>query len=40
MLVATPLAMTSVPSENREAHVGLWAICAGLLTALGSELWN
>ena len=40
MLVATPLAMTSVPSENREAHVGLWAVCAGLLTAFGSELWN
>lgn len=40
MLVATPVAMTSVPSGNREAHVGLWAVCAGLLTALGSELWN
>ncbi len=39
-LVATPVAMTSVPSSNREAHVGLWAVCAGLLTALGSELWN
>ena len=40
MLVATPLAMTAVPAENREAHVGLWAVCAGLMTALGSELWN
>ena len=39
-LVATPVAMTSVPSSNREAHVGLWAVCAALLTALGSELWN
>jgi hypothetical protein len=39
-LVATPLAMTSVPASNREAHVCLWAICTGLLTALGSELWN
>jgi hypothetical protein len=40
MLVATPVAMTSVPSGNREAHVGLWAVCTGLLTAFGSELWN
>jgi hypothetical protein len=39
-LVATPLALTSVPSSNREAHVAMWAICAGLLTAIGSELWN
>jgi hypothetical protein len=39
-LVATPLMLTSVPSANREAHVGLWAIGTGLLTALGSELWN
>lgn len=39
-LVATPLAMTSVPAADREAHVSLWAICTGLLTALGSELWN
>jgi len=38
--VATPLALTSVPSSNREAHVGLWAVCLGLLTALGSESWN
>ncbi len=38
--VATPAALTSVPSANREAHVALWAICTGLLTALGSELWN
>ena len=40
LLAATPVALTSVPSSNREAHVGLWAVCAGLLTALGSELWN
>ncbi len=39
-LVATPVALTAVPSSNREVHVGLWAVCAGLLTALGSELWN
>jgi hypothetical protein len=39
-LVATPIALTAVPSSNREAHVGLWAVCVGLLTALGSELWN
>ena len=39
-LVATPAAMTAVPSANREAHVALWAICTGLLTAFGSELWN
>ena len=39
-LVATPLALTSVPSARREAHVVLWAACAGLLTAFGSELWN
>ncbi|MEP6503964.1 MAG: hypothetical protein ABJD97_11570 [Betaproteobacteria bacterium] len=39
-LVAAPAAMTAVPSANREAHVGLWAICVGVLTALGSELWN
>ena len=39
-LMATPIALTAVPSSNREAHVGLWAVCAGLLTALGSELWN
>ncbi len=39
-LVATPVAMTSVPSANREGHVALWAICTGLLTAFGSELWN
>ena len=39
-LVATPIALTAVPSSNREAHVGLWAVCAGLLTALGSESWN
>ncbi len=39
-LVATPLTLASVPAANREAHVSLWAICTGLLTALGSELWN
>lgn len=39
-MIATPVAMTAVPSSNREAHVGLWAVCVGLLTALGSELWN
>ena len=38
--VATPLALTAVPSARREAHVALWAGCAGLLTAFGSELWN
>jgi hypothetical protein len=39
-LLATPVALTAVPSANREAHVGLWAVCAGVLTAIGSELWN
>ncbi len=39
-LFATPAVMSAVPSANREAHVGLWAICVGVLTALGSELWN
>ncbi|MGN6524812.1 MAG: hypothetical protein ACTHL8_00350 [Burkholderiaceae bacterium] len=39
-LVATPLALTAVHSSRRETHVGLWAVCTGLLTALGSELWN
>jgi hypothetical protein len=39
-LLATPAALNAVPSANREAHVGLWALCVGLLTALGSELWN
>ncbi|MCK9685418.1 hypothetical protein [Scleromatobacter humisilvae] len=39
-LVAAPAAMTSVPSAHREAHVALWAVCTGLLTAFGSELWN
>jgi hypothetical protein len=39
-LVVAPVAMTAVPSANREAHVCLWASCIGLLTALGSELWN
>ena len=40
VLGATPAVMTAVPSSNREAHVGLWAVCAGALTAIGSELWN
>jgi len=39
-LVGTPAALTSVPASNREAHVALWAVCAGLLTAFGSELWD
>jgi hypothetical protein len=39
-VAVTPAVMTAVPSANREAHVGLWALCVGLLTALGSELWN
>ena len=39
-LVATPAVLTAIPSSRREAHVGLWAVCAGLLTAIGSELWN
>jgi hypothetical protein len=39
-LVATPVAMACVPTANREGHVGLWAVCTGLLTAFGSELWN
>jgi len=39
-LVATPLALNAVPSSNREGHVALWAVSAGLLTAFGSELWN
>jgi len=39
-VVLLPWAMTAVPSANREAHVGLWAVGTGLLTAAGSELWN
>jgi len=39
-VVATPLALTSVPSARRETHVALWALCTALLTAFGSELWN
>jgi hypothetical protein len=39
-MVATPLVMSAVPSSRREAHVGLWTVCVGVLTALGSELWN
>jgi hypothetical protein len=38
--VATPAALTALPASRREAHVGLWALCTGLMTALGSELWN
>ncbi len=40
VLAATPLALAAAPSSNRPAHVGLWAVSTGLLTALGSELWN
>jgi hypothetical protein len=39
-LVAAPAALSMVPSAQREAHVGLWFVSVGLLTALGSELWN
>jgi hypothetical protein len=39
-LVAAPVALVSVPAENREAHVGLWAVSVAMLTALGSELWS
>jgi hypothetical protein len=39
-LAATPLALGAVPSTNREGHVALWAVSVGLLTAVGSELWN
>jgi len=39
-LLAAPLAFNAVPAANREAHVVLWALSVGLLTALGSELWN
>jgi hypothetical protein len=39
-MLATPLAMNAVPSANRKGHVALWAVCTGLLTAFGSELWN
>jgi hypothetical protein len=39
-LVATPAALVAVHSSRRETHVGLWAVGTGLLTALGSELWN
>ena len=39
-MIATPLALGGVPSAHREAHVALWAVCTGLLTAVGSELWN
>ncbi|HEX7686279.1 MAG TPA: hypothetical protein VF453_01175, partial [Burkholderiaceae bacterium] len=39
-LVATPVALTAVHSSRRETHVSLWALCTGLLTAVGSELWS
>jgi len=39
-MLAAPVALVSVPAANREAHVGLWAVSVGVLTALGSELWN
>jgi hypothetical protein len=39
-MMAAPAAMSAVPSANREAHVGLWLLSVGLLTAVGSELWN
>lgn len=39
-LAATPAALAAVHSSQRETHVGLWAVSTGLLTALGSELWN
>ena len=32
--------LLAVPSAQRETHVGLWAVAAGLLTAVGSELWD
>jgi len=40
LLLAAPWLLTSVRSSQREAHVALWAVTTGLLTALGSELWN
>jgi len=39
-MVGVPAMLSAVPSANREAHVGLWAVGTGLLAALGSELWN
>ena len=36
----TPWLLTCVRTSNREAHVALWALSTGLLTAFGSELWN
>ena len=39
-MAVAPLALTAVPARERETHVGLWAVSVGLLTALGSELWN
>ena len=39
-LAATPFAMGAVPSANHEGHVALWALCVGLVTAFGSELWD
>lgn len=37
--LASHAALVSVPSEQRETHVGLWAVGAGLATAFGSEFW-
>ncbi len=39
-MLAAPLILAAVPSADRETHVGLWAVSVGVLTALGSELWN
>jgi hypothetical protein len=38
-LLVVPAVLVSVPAANREAHVGLWMVSVGVLTALGSELW-
>lgn len=37
--LGTWAAMGAVPADRRETHVALWALGAGLCTALGSELW-
>jgi hypothetical protein len=37
--LATQAALVAVPAANREAHVSIWAMGAGLATAFGSELW-
>lgn len=39
-MLATPWLLTCVRTSNRQAHVALWALSTGLLTAFGSELWN